>query len=71
MTFTEHRTQYISHLSRRVCVGAVSRVREKKVRMCHTFCAYNEVFRLHPPSIARHSLMSASEKLRMCKNLAK
>ena len=63
MTFTENNTQYISHLSR-VCVGDVSYVRGKNMRVCHAFTAHDEVFCLHSTSIARRSLMSVSDFLR-------
>ena len=51
-------------LSQRVCVGDVSRVHDTKnvrLRLCHAFSAYDEVFCLHTPSRARLSLMSVRD----------
>ena len=61
VTFKENRTQYISHLSERVCVGDVSRVREQKyayvARVKSVRCG---VLFTHP-SLTKASLLPVSE----------
>ena len=52
MTSKNDKTQYNSHLSQRVCVGNVSRVREKNLRVWHVFIAHGDVFSPHTHSVA-------------------
>ena len=56
--FKENKTQYISHLSQRVRVGDVSRVREKNMRMSHAFIAHDEVFCLQKERRSSSALTS-------------
>ena len=63
----ENRTQHIAHLSQRVCVGGVSRVREKNMRMCHAFTAHDEVFCLQL-DVSDGNLSQSSKMLSIMRN---
>ena len=63
----ENRTQYIAHLSQRVCDGGVSRVRENILRMCHAFTAHDEVFCLQL-DVSDGNLSQSSKMLLIMRN---